>query len=58
VESEEFVYPIKVCDGCLGRNIGPCPRAPVNKGNPCNAAQDALVDCCQQGAELRCPSFP
>jgi len=41
----------------LGRNIGECPKAPVNQGNPCNAAQDFTVDCCQAGAELICPSI-
>jgi hypothetical protein len=56
VESEEFVYPIKACDGCLGRKLGACPQAPTQLGNPCNSAQDATVDCCQAGAELICPS--
>jgi hypothetical protein len=57
LESDEFVYPIKVCDGCLSHNIGTCPRAPVNLGNPCNAAQDFDVDCCQAGADLICPAI-
>jgi hypothetical protein len=57
MESEEFVFPISVCERCLGRNIGQCPKAPVNQGNPCNAAQDFTVDCCQAGAELICPSI-
>jgi hypothetical protein len=30
-----FVYPIRVCQGCLVANSRPCPYAPVNLGNPC-----------------------
>lgn len=57
LESDEFVYPVNACQGCLGNVVGACPHAPVNLGNPCNPAQDAPVDCCQAGAELICPSF-
>jgi hypothetical protein len=56
VESDEFVYPIKACDGCLANVIGTCPHEPVNLGNPCNPAQDFPVDCCQAGATLTCPA--
>jgi len=58
VESQEFVYPIEVCQGCLIANLRPCPYAPTNIGNPCNVAQDTAVDCCQDGTELVCPSIP
>ena len=51
VESEEFVYPIKLCQGCLISSLNVCPFAPVNAGNPCNVAQDAPVDCCQDGTD-------
>jgi hypothetical protein len=56
LESDEFVYPLKACDGCLANVVGTCPHASVNLGNPCNPAQDAPVDCCQAGAELVCPA--
>jgi hypothetical protein len=58
VESEEFVYPIRVCEGCLIASVKTCPSTPVNFGNPCNPAQDSAVDCCLDGAELHCPATP
>jgi hypothetical protein len=57
VESKEFVFPVELCLGCLVGNVAPCPAAPVNKGNACNVAQDATVDCCTNGADLVCPSI-
>ena len=61
VESDAFNFPIRVCDGCLIANVDdipPCPvaQAPVNTGNVCNVAQDGVVDCCQLGNDLVCPS--
>ena len=58
VESEEFVYPIKLCEGCLIASINSCPFTPLNLGNPCNPAQDSAVDCCLAGTELHCPATP
>jgi hypothetical protein len=58
VESQEFVYPLKACLGCLVGTVRPCPFMPARRGNACNIAQDATVDCCSAGAELTCPAVP
>jgi hypothetical protein len=57
IESDPLDFPITVCAGCLIANIQPCPYTSMlsNPGNPCNAAQDELVDCCISGADLICP---
>jgi hypothetical protein len=62
VDSEEFEYPITVCDGCLKFNIGACegldPAFPIAPGFPCvNHYQDEVVHCCTTsgGIEL-CPA--
>jgi len=57
IESDPFDYPVALCDGCLIARTGPCPftSEPLYLGNPCNVAQDALVDCCTTGADLICP---
>jgi hypothetical protein len=58
VESDAFLYPIKLCSGCLVANVMACPYTmpPMNPGNPCNPAQDAPVDCCSiPGGSLVCP---
>ena len=56
-ESDAFDYPVSICSGCLVGNIQPCPyRAPpANSGNPCNIAQDGIVDCCITGNDRICP---
>jgi hypothetical protein len=56
-ESDPFDYPVSVCSGCLVGNIRPCPYTspPANTGNPCNVAQDGIVDCCLAGNDLICP---
>ncbi len=57
VESDPFRFPIRVCDGCLINRLEVCPVAhPVATGNPCNIAQDGMVDCCTSGTGLVCPS--
>jgi hypothetical protein len=56
VESREFAFPVRLCEGCLVAAIQPCPYVPVNKGNVCNVAQDAPVDCCVTGNALECPA--
>jgi len=55
--SDPFNFPLKVCNGCLIGNVAPCPYKPVNTGNPCNPAQDAIVDCCTANGTLICPAF-
>jgi hypothetical protein len=57
IESDPLDFPITVCAGCLIANVQPCPYTSMLSypGNPCNAAQDAPVDCCISGADLICP---
>jgi hypothetical protein len=57
VTSDTFIFPIRVCDGCLIGNVAICPfsAAPTNVGNACNVAQDDVVDCCTSGDTLTCP---
>jgi len=58
VESDAFLYPIKVCSGCLVAEVIACPYTmpPMYPGNACNPAQDDPVDCCSiAGGSLVCP---
>ena len=57
IESDPFLFPIRVCDGCLIARTESCPftSAPTNPGTACNVAQDAYVDCCTMGDSLICP---
>lgn len=57
VTSDPFVFPVRVCDGCLIASVSPCPvtSEPANLGNACNVAQDDMVDCCSVGTGLVCP---
>jgi len=57
IQSDDFHFPITVCEGCLIGTQGMCPfrSAPANPGNPCNPAQDQTVDCCLQNGNLICP---
>jgi hypothetical protein len=37
--------------------VGTCPIAKIeNPGNACNLAQDDVVDCCNDGRDVRCPA--
>ena len=56
VESDEFVYPIEVCQNCLVGTVAACPFKAANPGNACNVAQDAVVDCCTTSGMLTCPA--
>jgi hypothetical protein len=58
LESQEFSFPVRACEGCLVTRLAPCPYAPVNRGHACNVAQDEPVDCCQTGNALVCPATP
>jgi hypothetical protein len=59
VESLPFQFPIAVCNDCVVRNLGACPKTPVNTGNACNIFQDGAVDCCVDAAGfLVCPADP
>jgi hypothetical protein len=55
--SDPFHFPLYLCSGCLVGSVMPCPYSapPANPGNPCNAAQDEVVDCCTENGALICP---
>lgn len=57
--SDPFHFPISVCSGCLQNNLGACPlrTLPANPGNPCNPAQDSVIDCCTVNGVLACPAL-
>jgi hypothetical protein len=57
IESDPFLFPINVCDGCLVARVESCPftTPPTNMGNACNIAQDGFVDCCTMGDSFICP---
>lgn len=60
VQSEEFSYPIDVCDSCLIDDFGPCEPTPdgyTGVSFPClGHIQDVLHQCCRDGGgALRCP---
>jgi len=59
VSSQPFAYPITIGWGQTVNVVGDCPlpaMATVRPGYACNPGQDGIVDCCQDGAELRCPA--
>jgi len=57
VKSDPFVFPIRVCDGCLIHSVTTCPAmGPALQGGICNPGQDAPVDCCTNGGDLICPA--
>jgi hypothetical protein len=60
IKSNSLTYPIFVCNGCLINNLGSCDTANIpqdpDPGNPCNPAQDDMLDCCTQGVEWVCPA--
>ena len=56
VDGTPFKYPISVCSNCIIHDIGACPAAATNKGNPCNVFQDGVVDCCESANGLLCPA--
>jgi hypothetical protein len=58
IESQEFAFPVRACEGCLVARLAPCPYTPTNTGHACNVAQDVPVDCCVTGNALVCPATP
>lgn len=58
MQSDPFDFPLEICVGCLVANVQACPftGAPANPGNPCNPAQDDIVDCCTENGGLICPA--
>jgi hypothetical protein len=59
VESDPFVYPIEVCNGCMTIDNGDCAALGEgfegSEGGECNVLQDVPVDCCTMGGDLVCP---
>lgn len=59
VESDPFIYPVDVCNGCMTIDNGDCAGLDADfEGSPggeCNALQDVAVDCCTSGSALVCP---
>jgi hypothetical protein len=56
LKSDEFDYPLDLCEGCLVTSAPACPAMPTAMGNACNVAQDDAVDCCVAGTALACPA--
>ncbi len=60
IESQEFNYPVFICEGCLANYVGTCETAPANPrtGGNCQVLQDGIVDCCgpSPAGPLTCPS--
>lgn len=56
VDGHPFQYPVSVCSNCVIRDLGACPMAATNPGNPCNVFQDGVVDCCESANGLLCPA--
>ncbi len=58
VESDPFVYPVEVCNGCLTIDAGDCAALADDfeprDSNSCNPGQDAPADCCTEGADVVC----
>lgn len=57
--SQEYVYWVEACNGCLINNLGACENVTnvENYGGYCNPLQDSAVDCCTDAAgALKCPA--
>lgn len=60
ITSQDFQFPVTVCNGCVAHNVGLCSEIPMGTtgapGNSCNVFQDGSVDCCALASgELLCP---
>jgi hypothetical protein len=62
VDSNDFTFPVTVCNGCLSTNLGLCTEVPDGEypgGGECNTFQDAESVCCTDSAGLLvCPAVP
>ena len=59
VTSQEFQYPVTICNDCVANVLGTCPLptgTTVRQGNACNPYQDGVVDCCASGNDVICPA--
>lgn len=60
VTSQDFQFPITICNDCVTTNRGNCPlpfdTIVANQANVCNPYQDGTVDCCAANGELVCPA--
>jgi hypothetical protein len=58
VNSSYLDFPVRVCEGCLVHDVGPCCAKATNYGL-CNPDQDVSVDCCMDGSgNAVCPAQP
>ncbi len=60
VVSQEFQYPITICNDCIVNVVGTCPLPAGFEprfGNVCGVFQDGGVDCCTQGTDIVCPAI-
>jgi hypothetical protein len=60
ITSQEFQYPITICNDCVTRELGACPLPMGTEpaaGNECNPYQDGTTDCCRMGADVVCPAI-
>ena len=59
ITSQEFQFPLTICNNCVINVIGACPLpmgTMVRPGNSCNPYQDGVVDCCMSDGQLSCPA--
>ncbi len=60
VLSQEFKYPVTLCNDCIFHNLGACNTVPAGtkarEGNACSLYQDDAVDCCTNGTAIVCPA--
>lgn len=57
VTSQEFRFPVTLCNDCVVNVVGTCPvTGSPRPGNPCNAFQDGVVDCCTSDGDVYCPA--
>jgi hypothetical protein len=62
IESNEFAYPVTVCDECLISDVGDCsvldPSFSARDGGACAVNQDGVTDCCEDltNNTLLCPA--
>lgn len=61
IESDPFLYPIDLCNGCLIADLGACDTIPegfvADSGGECNPFQDSNVECCELNGNQVCPAI-
>ncbi|MDB4962066.1 MAG: hypothetical protein JWP01_2065 [Myxococcales bacterium] len=59
ITSQEFQFPITICNDCVVNELGACPLPAgtvPRPGNACNPFQDGSADCCRLNDEVICPA--